>query len=41
MGGNDTYINHGIGGDPEQCGPFSHLTDFIPRLSGETQTVQF
>lgn len=37
----NTHINHGIGGDAEQCGPLCHLTDLITSLSSQTQTVQF
>lgn len=37
----ETYINHGIRGDAEQCGSLCHLANLVPGLSSQTQTVQF
>lgn len=35
----NTYINHSIRGDAEQRGPLCHLTNLVPSLSSQMQTV--
>ena len=35
-----SYIDHGVGGDAEQCGSFCNLTNLIARLPAQLNAFQ-